>query len=173
MNNFLEELVKSNSANELANQLNLEPEKVASITENAIPALLEGLNQSTQTDQQAQQLEVALEKHDGSGLPDLLSNMKNIDLNDGAKIASHIFNGTVNYEQVFTDFAGKFGVSSEQSKQIFDFLSPVVMQFLGKKKNETTEQTNMIDLTTDISKEFSSKDNGIDLSDIISMFTGK
>ncbi len=173
MNEFLEQLLKSNSTNQLAGELNLDSGKLQDIAKSVLPTLLEGLNQSTQTEEQAQNLDKALEKHNGNGLEDLLSNLQNVDLNDGAKIASHIFNGSSNYEQIFSDFAGKFGISQEQSKQVFDFLSPMVMQFLGQKKNETTEQTNLVDLTSELSKQFTGDENGIDLGQIFSMLTGK
>jgi hypothetical protein len=87
-----------------------------SMIEKALPSILSGLEKNTQTEDGKKALDTALEKHTGE---------TKIDMNDGAKILGHILGN--NKESEIENIAKETGASKEQSADVMNMLSSLVM----------------------------------------------
>lgn len=116
----------------------------------ALPKILSGLETNSQSQEGAESLSAALEKHDGS----VLQNLGKIDLSDGSKILGHIFSDE---NSVAENIAKTSGSDTDTTKKVMAALAPLVMGALGEQKSLGKLDAN--DLTKILSGV--SKDSGI------------
>ncbi len=93
----------------------------------ALPMIMGQLEKNSQDPAQAEALDAALAKHDGS----VLDNVEWADLDDGNKILSHIFG---NKQEAVDQIAKETGASPEQSAGVMSMLAPLVMGAMWKEK---------------------------------------
>ena len=137
----LEDLLGQQQGNEAVNQisqtLGANPTVTNAAIQMALPMILSGLANNAQQPQGAEELANTLEKnHDGSVLDNLgglLGNGNQIS-NDGIGILGHIFGQ--NQGAVAHQVSEKSGLDIGQVAQLLITLAPIVMGFLGKKKQE-------------------------------------
>ncbi len=125
----VDEIVASLPLDQLAAQLGSDPASVEQAAFAALPALLGGLEANAQDAAGEASLAEALSQHDNdlaSGLIDLSA----IDVEDGAKITSHIFGDR--QDQVVAQLGGVGGSSGLVSK-LLPILAPIVLSYLAKQ----------------------------------------
>ncbi|MGI8469087.1 MAG: DUF937 domain-containing protein [Pyrinomonadaceae bacterium] len=136
----------SEAVNQISQQVGAEPSLVNSAVQMALPMILNQLANNTSTPQGAESLNNALEKdHSGGGLLDSLGGLGGLASSifgggqtsrqaDAGGILSHIFGS--NQGQVAQQVSNNTGLSTGQTAQILMMLAPLVMNYLGSKKQE-------------------------------------
>ena len=109
----------------------------------ALPLLLGGLANNSQSAQGASALFGALDKHDGAVLGDLAGLLGGgSGLADGAKILGHIFGGS--NDNVASAVSQKSGLDVSTVMRLLPILAPIVMGFIGKMRNENSLDQNAV-----------------------------
>jgi hypothetical protein len=144
----LEELLGQQQGSEAVGQISqtvgAEPSLVNSAIQMALPALINGLANNASTPEGAQNLNNALEQHDGGildnlgGLGGLASSIfgggqSSPQLNAGG-ILGHILGG--NQGNVTQQISNQSGLGAGQVAQILMLLAPIVMGYLGRQKQQ-------------------------------------
>jgi len=139
----LEDLLGQQQGNDAVNQISQQVGASPTVTNMAIqmalPMLLNGLANNAKEPQGAENLNNALQQHDGGILDNLGSFLggggaNQTASNDGLGILGHIFGGSQG--AVAQQVSQKSGMDISQVAQLLIMLAPIVMGFLGKKKQE-------------------------------------
>lgn len=135
----IQELLTGNIGNELINglsqQTGAEESKVSQVISLALPFMLEQMKRNTSSTQGAENLNNALDNHQGSVLDNISDVLNNSNTADGLGILTHIFGNKQN--NIIENISKSSGISSENVMQILATLAPVVMSFLGKQKQQS------------------------------------
>lgn len=143
----LEDLLGQQQGNQAVDQisqnLGANPSVVNSAIQMALPAILSGLARNAQNPQGAQSLNNALEQDHSGGLLDNLAGYLGGGLpaptettrqTDGGGILGHIFGN--NQTQVAKEVSQNTGLDMGQVAQLLITLAPIVMSYLGQKKQQ-------------------------------------
>lgn len=143
----LEDLLGQQQGNQAVEQisqnLGANSSVVNSAIQMALPMILTGLAKNAQEPQGAENLNNALEKdHDGSLLGNLMSYLgggiptpqEATGQTNGNGILDHIFGGR--QTQVANELSQESGLNAGQIAQLLITLAPIVMSFLGQKKQQ-------------------------------------
>ncbi len=133
---------------QLGQNAGTKPEQARQVTQNALPLLLQALQQNAGTPEGAQSLQNALNQHSNAPVNNLTSFFKNVDTDDGAKILQHIFSDRK--ENVQADLAGKVGLQSNQVSNLLIQLAPLVLGMLGNQQQTQGNQGNVNDLLSQV-----------------------
>lgn len=118
----------------IVNRLGIDNKQAQTAISSAIPFLLTALNKNASSGD-AQNISNALEnKHDGSILDNLGGFLNSGNFTDGAGILGHVLGGK--QTQVENAIGKTSGLDDSQVTQLLAMLAPIVMGYLGKKKNE-------------------------------------
>lgn len=128
----------SDAVNQISQSLGANPSVTSSAIQLALPMILSGLAKNAQQPGGAENLNNALQQHDGGILDNLGSFLggggsQNTN-DDGLGILGHIFGS--NQGAVAQQVSQKSGLDIGQVAQLLITLAPIVMGFLGKKKQE-------------------------------------
>ena len=136
----------SQAVEQMSQQVGAQPGAVSSAVQTALPMILNQLANNTSTPQGAQSLNNALEQdHSSGGLLDSLGGLGGLASavlgggqtsrqTDAGGILSHIFGGSQG--QVAQQVSSNSGLNTGQTAQILMMLAPLVMNYLGRKKQE-------------------------------------
>lgn len=147
----LSDLLGQDQGNQALDQISqnvgVEPSAVSSVVQMALPALINGLANNASTPQGAESLNNALDQHDGSILGNLgglagaifgggqsVGGAAAAPATDAGGILGHILGGSQG--AVAQEVSNKTGVSVGQVAQILMFLAPIVMGYLGQRKQQ-------------------------------------
>lgn len=122
------EVIKEISANAGANS-----SQIKTAMQAALPKLLEGLANNSQSEEGAKSLIEALGQHNGEPLKNILEMIQDNNTQvDGSKILGHIFGEKQN--SVVENIASKSNISSSQSSNVLQTVAPLLMEALGQTK---------------------------------------
>lgn len=133
----------SAATDQISNNLGANPSVVNSAIQMALPAILGGLANNANDPQGAQNLDHALEKDHDGGLLDNLMDYLGGDVpkpeeatrqTNGLGILEHVFGGK--QSQLANELGQKSGLDSGQVAKLLITLAPIVMGYLGKKKQQ-------------------------------------
>ncbi len=133
----------SEAVDQISNQIGANPTVTNMAIQMALPMLLNGLANNAQQPQGAENLNNALQQHDGGILDSLgsfLGGGNQAAHNDGIGILGHILGN--NQGAVAQQVSQKSGMDIGQVAQLLITLAPIVMGFLGKKKQEQNLDAN-------------------------------
>lgn len=97
-----------------------------------LPALLQSLGRNASTEQGSSALAKALDNHKDDKIDDIEDFLKNVDMEDGSKILSHVLGG--NKQKVQRNLAKQTGLKDNQVSDIMNQLAPLLLGTLGKQK---------------------------------------
>lgn len=129
----IDEIMSSVPVNQIAATLGVNPAEVHEAAEAALPALLGGMEANAADPAGAESLAEATQQHS----PALFTNgakLADIDQQDGAAIAHHIFGPKE--DQVINQLGGLGGNNNELIRKLIPILAPIVMAWLAKKLTE-------------------------------------
>ena len=126
----LEQLLAALPIDQLSSSLGEQPDSIIQAATVALPALLGGMQANAQDPAGALSLLDALTQHDNS-LSDDPSDLSQIDVSQGEKIASHVFGD--NQDQVINQLGATSGVSGGLIRKLLPILAPIVLSLLAKK----------------------------------------
>lgn len=126
-----DEILRSLPLDEIARQVDAQPQEVEQASSAILPALLGGL-QANAADGGAGSIVEALGQHDPS-LLDGGVDLGRVDAQDGAVIASHIFGPQQEEVAARLGGAGASGVGGQLVKRLIPILAPIVLSWLAKQ----------------------------------------
>ncbi len=129
----LDDLLTRIPVSDIAKQLGVDDATARSAVEQAVPALLTGLQQQTGEEQSAQGLAAALAQHPAD-LAEGDINLADVDTTDGGKIVNKIFGSeTDNVAQALSGANAAAGVDQGLVKKVLPILAPIVLSYLTSK----------------------------------------
>ncbi|RZS63174.1 DUF937 domain-containing protein [Xylanimonas ulmi] len=126
----LDDLLKALPLDQLAGSLGVDADTAQSAVGGLLPAIFGGLQANAADPAGAASLGQALAQHSG-GLVDGGVSLDDVDTDDGAKIAAHIFGSQ--QDQVVAKVAETTGASSGLLQKLLPALAPIAMSFLSKQ----------------------------------------
>ncbi|MET4639775.1 DUF937 domain-containing protein [Mycetocola sp. 2940] len=142
----LDELMSQIPIHDVAAKLGVDEETARAAVEQALPALVGGLEANAKDPSGAASIEKAVAKH-SPALVDGGVNLDEVDTNDGEKIVSHIFGP--NKEQVVQTLSAQpagFSAGGIVGK-LLPILAPIVLSYLAKKFQERKQTTETVQPT--------------------------
>lgn len=130
--NILSSLADNDTVNEISKKFNIDTNKVSSVITSALPTLVGAMQKNASTEGGAAVLAKALGDHAGNA-GSMLSNLKNVDLNDGSKILGKILG--CNASSIFDKIGKQTGTTSGQVNNILSSIAPAMLNLIGKLKN--------------------------------------
>ena len=128
----VDEIMQQIPLAQLASQLGTDEQTAGAAVQQALPALLGGLQANAQDPAGAASLEGALGQH-SAGLIDGGVNLDQVDPNEGQKIVGNIFGGnTDGVAQTLGNSLGG-GDQSDLMRRLLPLLAPIVMSYLAKR----------------------------------------
>jgi hypothetical protein len=128
----VDEIMQQIPLGQLASQLGTDEQTAGAAAQQALPALLGGLQANAQDPAGAASLEGALSNH-SANLIDGGVDLSQVDAGDGQKIVSNIFGGhTDNVAQTLGGSLGG-GNQSDLIQRMLPILAPIVMSYLAKR----------------------------------------
>lgn len=121
-----DEILSQVPISQLANQWGVDENEVSAAAQNALPALLGGLQANAQDPNAADSLVSALSNHTGT-----VNGLDDINEDEGQKIVGNIFGG--NTDQVVNQLGGLGGQSGSMMSKLLPILAPIVMSWLANK----------------------------------------
>lgn len=121
---------------QLAQQVGADPAEVEQAVHSILPALVGGMQANNADPDRANALLNAVTHHD-NGLADGVNGLVNfaeVDTDDGAKIARHVFGD--NTDQVISQLGGTGGNSGLVAK-LLPILAPIVLSYLAKQMGQS------------------------------------
>ena len=138
MTSLITTLLSSVSVSGVGKAANADKSNVQSVLNAALPLLLNGAKAQSEDKSTAESFANALLSHGQKDTSNVASFLKNVDLDDGAKIIGHLLG---NGDSVKT-IAKESGVSSKETSNILSAAAPLLMSLLGQgtstKKNNNT-----------------------------------
>lgn len=138
--NLLSVLTNSDNVSSLSKNTGAQPEQISDLLQKAVPILMKGMEQNASSKEGASSLAKALDDHAKDDVSDISSLLKNIDVNDGAKILGHIL-GNRNTD-VQTNLSKKVGLSTSQTTNILASVAPLLLSMLGSQKKQQKVESN-------------------------------
>jgi hypothetical protein len=127
----VDEIISQIPLSQLASQLGTDEQTAGAAVQQAIPALLGGMQANAQDPAGAASLAGALGNH-SAGLIDGGVDLNQVDAGDGSKIVQNIFGGQS--DQVAQTLGGSLGGNrSELMQKLLPILAPIVMSYLVKR----------------------------------------
>ena len=124
------------ASNQISQSLGANPTVTNAAIQMALPMILNGLANNAKDPQGAENLNSALQQHDG-GILDSLGSLlggNQTANNDGLGILGHIFGG--NQGAVAQQVSKNSGMDIGQVAQLLITLAPIVMGYLGRQKQQ-------------------------------------
>ena len=138
MTSLITTLLSSDSVSGVGKAANADKSNVQSVLNAALPLLLNGAKAQSEDKSTAESFANALLSHGQKDTSNVASFLKNVDLDDGAKIIGHLLG---NGDSVKT-IAKESGVSSKETSNSLSAAAPLLMSLLGQgtstKKNNNT-----------------------------------
>lgn len=123
-------LLGSSSLNGIAKSTGASKDDISQVLSSALPLLLQGATKQSKSKTTAAGFAEALEQHAANSTSSLSSFFKNVDLDDGAKIVSHLLGTSTN--STAKKISKTSGLDSETVTKILAAAAPLVMSLLGK-----------------------------------------
>lgn len=142
-------LLGSSSLNGIANSTGASKKDVTQVLSAALPLLLQGAGKQSTGKSTAASFAQALEQHAGSSTSSLSSFFKNVDLDDGAKIVSHLLGKSTN--STTKSISKQTGLDANQVAAILAAAAPLIMSLLGKSTTKV-KKTDKTSSTQDLAK---------------------
>jgi len=126
----VDEIMQQIPLSQLAGQLGVDEQTAGAAAQQAIPALLGGLQANAQDPAGAASLEGAIGNH-SPGLIEGGVDLSQVDTNDGQKIVSNIFGQ--HQDGVAQTLGGNLGGQGDLMQKLLPILAPIVMSYLARR----------------------------------------
>lgn len=139
INELLNSSTGSDIINNISQKFGLDQSQATAALSAALPMIVGGLGRNAQTQEGAQSIENALQKHTPDRLNDIngFFSMGDAVQQDGQGILGHIFGNKK--EQVENGVAQQSGISLSKIGPIIAMVAPLVLSYLNKQKQTTNQ----------------------------------
>lgn len=131
-------LLSSDSLNGLSSLTGTSSSDVTNVLTNALPSLLSGATQQAKDENTAAGFANALAQHAKDDTSNLSGFLGKVDLQDGAKIVSHLLGS--GKDETVQRAAKAAGVSEKKTSDILSAVSPMLLSLLGKQAEEDDDK---------------------------------
>lgn len=142
-------LLGSSSLNGIASSTGASKKDITQVLSSALPLLLQGAGKQSSGKTTASSFAQALEQHAGNATSSLSSFFKNVDLDDGAKIVSHLLGKNTN--STAKKISKETGLDTKTIITILAAAAPLIMSLLGKKTAQA-KKADKTSTTQDLAK---------------------
>ncbi|MFV0379813.1 MAG: DUF937 domain-containing protein [Anaerorhabdus sp.] len=134
--NTIVKMLGDGATNELKEKTGASSNQISDLMSNALPTILSAMQNNAKDDAGAASLSKALDDHANDDISDIGAFLKNVDVNDGAKILSKVFGSED--KNIQSQLAEKSGLSADQVSTSLASLAPLLLSFLGKQKKQSS-----------------------------------
>ena len=127
-------LTNSSMLEKLGGTVGADKNQVQKLVNLGMPTLLKAMDRNAQSENGAQSLYNALQKHQDDNVEDWAQNLDKVDTTDGSKILNHIFQDK--QERVQTNLAKQTHMESNQVSTLLSQLAPLLMGTLGQQQKQ-------------------------------------
>jgi hypothetical protein len=131
---IVDTLLESNTIGAISESSGANKNQVKQTLESALPTLIQSMKNNASTEVGHKSLSEALSNHSKADISDITSFIKNVDIEDGSKIITHVLGE--NKGTVEKGISKKVGLKSDQIATILSTAAPLLLNLLGKKKKE-------------------------------------
>lgn len=175
---LMDGIVSESSIKTISKKNNASPEQASGVLMSAVPMLISEMKKNVETEDGASKLFDALDIHAADDFSDISGFLKNVDIEDGAKILNHIMGSQRDTEKIENNLASKTGLDKGQVAGILSLVAPLLLSYLGKEKqtansSKTEDKGSFLAsmLGSLLSGGSSSSGSGIDIGGLISFAT--
>lgn len=133
---ILTTLLGSSSVSNIGKACDTDSATVSAVLAQALPALLKGADKQASNTESAKGFASALAEHAGANTANLGTFMKNVDLDDGAKIVRHLLGSSE--ASTTKSIAKTAGINVGTVSAILAAAAPLLMSLLGKSAGNNT-----------------------------------
>ncbi len=126
---LMQELLGNNSVDSLSKSTGVDGNQVTKLVSAALPILLSGMAQNSETKEGAESLATALQDHATNKKEDTAQMLQEADVKDGEKAVTHILGDQT--KDIAKGLSKQTGISSKQVMTILATLTPVLLSLLG------------------------------------------
>ena len=134
ISNLFGMLTNSSMLEKLGGTVGADKNQVQKLVNLGMPTLLKAMDRNAQSENGAQSLYNALQKHQEDNVEDWAQNLDKVDTTDGSKILNHIFQDK--QERVQTNLAKQTHMESNQVSTLLSQLAPLLMGTLGQQQKQ-------------------------------------
>lgn len=134
--NLLKSLVNKDTLKEIGKLAGVDTSDVSNVLVKALPSLLQGANKQTSS-KTSSSFVSALASHATSDTSNLSKFFKNVDLDDGAKIVTHLIGNNATASK---KIAKETGVDASSVTKILSAAAPLFMSLLGKQSKADSKK---------------------------------
>ena len=161
MTSLITTLLSNDSVTGVSKATKASDSNVQSVLNAALPLLLNGAKAQSEDESTAESFANALLSHGQKDTSNLTSFLKNVDLDDGAKIVKHLLGTST--EEVAAKAKKKSGLDTRTILKIMAILAPLLMSQMGKEAKKETEKSDSGDMSGVVGKLL----DNVDVGDVI------
>ena len=143
INSLIGTLLSSDSVSGVSKATKANDKDVQNVLNAALPMLLKGAKSQSEDKDTAESFASALLSHGKKDTSNVSSFLKNVDLDDGAKIIGHLLG---NNDDSVKKIAKSSGVSAKETGDILAAAAPLLMSLLGQESASSKKADNNIAL---------------------------
>ena len=164
MDTIMNMILQSGALEQVSGMLGVDDKSAESAIESVMPMLLQGMQGQVNNKSTQQGFLQALLDHSADDTDDLKKAVKNVDVEDGAKIVNHLL-GSQQQEEVAASAKKKSGLDTKTIIKLMAILAPILMSKMGKQAKAQTKQSN----TSDMANVVGGLLDGIDAKDVVNI----
>ncbi|MBQ0018017.1 MAG: DUF937 domain-containing protein [Clostridiales bacterium] len=162
----IKDLINAETLKTISEATGVDSKDVVTVLADTLPSLMKGAGEQNSNVETAASFIEALMEHGDKDSSNMSSFIKNIDVDDGAKIVKHLLGAK---ETATAEKAAKAtGLDKKKILKILAIAAPIIMNQLGKdaKKSSKKSSSDMGDVVTSILKNI----DGDDVAKLIKVF---
>ena len=164
MENIMKMMLASGALEQVSGMLGVDDKSAESAIEVVLPMLLKGMKGQMQNEDTKYGFLQALNDHSKDDTQDLKKAVRNVDVDDGAKIVNHLF-GAVEQEEVAAQAKKRSGLDTKTILKIMAILAPILMSKMGKAAKTETEKSSSGDMISVVGGLL----DGVDAKDVVNI----
>ena len=169
METIMNMMLQSGALEQVSGMLGVDDKSAVSAIETVMPMLLKGMQGQATNANTQQGFMQALLDHSAEDTSDLKQAVKNVDVEDGAKIVNHLL-GAQQQEEVAAKAIKKSGLDKKTILKIMAILAPILMSKMGKTAKAANAQASGSNSGTgDMLKVVSGLLDGVDAKDVVNI----
>jgi hypothetical protein len=161
MTSVMEMALKSGALEQVSGMLGIDEKNAESAIEVVMPMLLKGMQGQMSNKETQPGFMQALMDHSADDTDDLKKAVKNVDMDDGAKIVNHLLGAE--QEELAAKAKKKSGLDTKTILKIMAILAPLLMSQMGKEAKEETAKSGSGDMSGVVGKLL----DNVDVGDVI------
>ena len=136
---LMETMLSSDSIDCMSKKAEVSEGDVTSVLANALPSLLNGIQEQANGEDTAEGFLGALGQHAQVDTADMASFFSNVDVEDGGKIVGHLLGA--NTDAATQEVSERAGLGSGKTALILALAAPLLMSLLGQQQQQTAPAT--------------------------------